>query len=504
MGRSTYVPGIYLAAVVVVWSINWQKSEPRISLSLIRFQLTAEFGEWTEVAAKSSQFTARDFLVEYGILITTVVSLLLFVAVFSKVTIYRSKLVEQAERRSRNHHRNHKISADNKSDALMPPSTLNVPPPDQKPNQFTETERENQWRRQTPSKAAQRAGWQCLENARQMAIICGVQQPLYHAPHATVVSRTSIVPNPKDPRWSWPPSRGGWWKIQSESPQPTHLITSPLLKIRPPGCYWKFETGRTNKALLMHDIHCTVLGIADGHLKCNQQACTISGAYCIKLNLWNTYGIFGLSLLTASMCPFQLAPYSQPWLYHYVCQSQWLLHYQRVRCQLQRNSPWGSFKTSTSDSTPTRKLLSLIMEGLPIVSWNWYWQQPKMQLHGHFTHFVEPVAIKLTNPWHSTRVPQSITESLLQGSTNRICLGNSMIPNERSCWWVVASGSEKPVLDVMVCDDQGCSPIRGTVRSPIFLVRGSPIWRRAGSRFINGSIIIIIISEGTVKSFNGR
>ena len=33
-----------------------------------------ELGEWTEITAKSSQFTTRDFVVEYGILIGTVVS----------------------------------------------------------------------------------------------------------------------------------------------------------------------------------------------------------------------------------------------------------------------------------------------------------------------------------------------------------------------------------------------------------------------------------------------
>lgn len=45
-----------------------------------------EFGEWTEITAKSSQFTSRDFAIEYGILIGTVAFCLSFVAIFAKVT----------------------------------------------------------------------------------------------------------------------------------------------------------------------------------------------------------------------------------------------------------------------------------------------------------------------------------------------------------------------------------------------------------------------------------
>ena len=54
-----------------------------------------EFGEWTEITAKSSQFTTRDFFVEYGILIATVVSLFAFVSVLATITRRRMNLMEE-------------------------------------------------------------------------------------------------------------------------------------------------------------------------------------------------------------------------------------------------------------------------------------------------------------------------------------------------------------------------------------------------------------------------
>lgn len=70
-----------------------------------------EFGEWTEVTAKSSQFTSQDFLMEYGILISTVAFCLSFVAIFARVTQLRHKRVKELH--------NQKVVHD-RSSALMP------------------------------------------------------------------------------------------------------------------------------------------------------------------------------------------------------------------------------------------------------------------------------------------------------------------------------------------------------------------------------------------------
>ena len=83
-----------------------------------------EFGEWTEVTAKSSQFTARDFMVEYGTLIATVLSCIAFVAIFTKQTRNRMHMV--ATKGSNRYPRDFRIrngaEVGEKSNALVMPS----------------------------------------------------------------------------------------------------------------------------------------------------------------------------------------------------------------------------------------------------------------------------------------------------------------------------------------------------------------------------------------------
>jgi hypothetical protein len=70
----------------------------------------------------STQFSTRDFLAEYGILIATVVVCTLFVAVFTKITMDRSRLVKRhLGRYPRGVQQVKEIEMDDKQSALMMP-----------------------------------------------------------------------------------------------------------------------------------------------------------------------------------------------------------------------------------------------------------------------------------------------------------------------------------------------------------------------------------------------
>ena len=61
---------------------------------------TAEFGEWTEVTANSSQWTSQDFLSEYGILLATVITCFTFVGILAKVTQVRRRRLKERRKQS--------------------------------------------------------------------------------------------------------------------------------------------------------------------------------------------------------------------------------------------------------------------------------------------------------------------------------------------------------------------------------------------------------------------
>jgi hypothetical protein len=85
-----------------------------------------ELGEWTEITAKNSQFTSRDFFVEYGILIATVASFLLFIGIFSKITKDRMNLSEAQHNNRYLRNVMQQEVVDDKSNALMPENEVTV------------------------------------------------------------------------------------------------------------------------------------------------------------------------------------------------------------------------------------------------------------------------------------------------------------------------------------------------------------------------------------------
>ena len=73
------------------------------------------FGEWTEISTVNTQFSMRDFFVEYGILIGVVLLCVIFVVAFAKRSLDNSKFIKHL----RSMRAKQAATAD-KSSALMP------------------------------------------------------------------------------------------------------------------------------------------------------------------------------------------------------------------------------------------------------------------------------------------------------------------------------------------------------------------------------------------------